>query len=156
MSIIRLIDANALREEFKGRCICECDSCKYQKHAYCALIDLAPTVNAYTFEDVTDIRNEALNFAKNSYSVSDPQKEHAINAYTGAKPKFHKGKYGKQYDSYTCGHCGHQVKDINDNYCWNCGYRILWDSIRCLTDKTPETESEQMTFDDLLKEDPEA
>lgn len=132
MSIIRLIDANALREEFKGRCICECDSCKYQKGAYCALIDLAPTV------------------------VSDPQKEHAINAYTGARPKFHKGKYGKQYDSYTCGHCGHQVKDINDNYCWNCGYRILWDSIRCLTDKTPETESEQMTFDDLIKEDPEA
>lgn len=132
MSIIRLIDANALREEFKGRCICECDSCKYQKHAYCALIDLAPTV------------------------VSDPQKEHAINAYTGARPKFHKGKYGKQYNSYTCGHCGHQLKDINDNFCWNCGYRILWDSIRCLTDKSPETESEQITFDDLIKEDPEA
>ena len=131
MSIIRLIDANALREEFKGRCICECDSCKYQKGAYCALIDLAPTV------------------------ISDPQKEHAINAYIGAKPKSHKGKYGKQYDSYTCGHCGHQLKDINDNYCWNCGYRILWDSIRCLTDKSPETESEQITFDDLIKEDPD-
>lgn len=132
MSIIRLIDANALREEFKGRCICECDSCKYQKGAYCALIDLAPSV------------------------ISEPQRQYAVDAYIGAKPKFHKGKYGKQYDSYTCGYCGHQLKDINDNFCWNCGYRILWDSIRCLTDKSPETESEQITFDDLIKEDPEA
>lgn len=40
----RLIDADKLIEEFKGRCICNCDRCKYQRGAYCGLIDLAPTV----------------------------------------------------------------------------------------------------------------
>ena len=50
----------------------------------------------------------------------------------GVKPKLNKGKYCK--DWYTCGHCGAGMKDsVNDNFCWNCGYRILWDSTRCLT-----------------------
>lgn len=40
----RLIDADKLIEEFKGRCICNCDRCKYQRGAYCGLIDNAPTV----------------------------------------------------------------------------------------------------------------
>jgi len=125
MSIIRLIDANGLREEFKARCICECDSCKYQKGAYCGLIDLAPSV------------------------ISEPQKQYAVDAYVGAKPKFHKGVYGRKHDYYSCGHCGSTLKDIVDNFCWNCGYRILWKNPRCLTDKE---ESEQITFDDLLNE----
>ena len=48
------------------------------------------------------------------------------------KPKRHKGKYISDY--YTCGNCGSGVT-INDNYCWNCGFAIGWDSIRCLTGK---------------------
>lgn len=48
------------------------------------------------------------------------------------KPKFHKGQYGKKYDSYTCGNCGHTVEVIN-NYCSNCGYGVKWDNPRCLT-----------------------
>lgn len=40
----RLVDADKLIEEFKGRCICDCDCCKYQRGAYCGLIDNAPTV----------------------------------------------------------------------------------------------------------------
>lgn len=39
-----LISREALKEEFKARCICNCDRCKYQKGAYCGLIDNAPTV----------------------------------------------------------------------------------------------------------------
>lgn len=50
------------------------------------------------------------------------------------KPKFHKGHYGKKFDYYTCGKCGVTMKDgVGDNYCWNCGFRIGWDSTRCLT-----------------------
>lgn len=48
----------------------------------------------------------------------------------GVKPKYHKGISIKNY--YTCGNCGRTV-DIIDDFCGKCGYRILWDSIRCLT-----------------------
>lgn len=52
----------------------------------------------------------------------------------GVKPKFHKGIYGRKYDSWTCGNCGAGIRgSVGDNYCQNCGYRILWDSTRCLT-----------------------
>lgn len=64
----------------------------------------------------------------------------------GVKPKFHKGIYGKKYDTWTCGNCGATTKDgVGDNYCRNCGYRILWDNPRCLTgykDSESETEGE--------------
>lgn len=65
--------------------------------------------------------------------LSDAQKEAAIRHMEGAKPKFHKGKYGKQYDSHTCGNCGFGLEVIYD-YCPKCGCRLLWDSPRCLTD----------------------
>ena len=56
------------------------------------------------------------------------------NKDTGVKPKYHKGTYGKKYDWWSCGNCGHVIRgDVGDNYCQNCGYRILWDSPRCLT-----------------------
>ena len=35
---------------------------------------------------------------------------------------------------YTCRHCGRTVM-INHNFCPNCGYELLWDGIRCLTDQ---------------------
>lgn len=38
-------------------------------------------------------------------------------------PKFHKGVYGKKYDSYTCGQCGFVIS-CHDNWCPNCGFRI--------------------------------
>ena len=41
----RLIDADKLIEEFKGRCVGECDCCSHKKGFYCGLIDDAPTVN---------------------------------------------------------------------------------------------------------------
>ena len=49
------------------------------------------------------------------------------------KPRFNKGKYGKKYDNYTCGNCGHTILEIGYDYCPNCGYGIAWDSPRCLT-----------------------
>ena len=52
----------------------------------------------------------------------------------GVKPKFRKGLYGRKYDAWKCGNCGTEGIDVQDNYCWNCGYRILWDNPRCLTD----------------------
>lgn len=47
------------------------------------------------------------------------------------KPKFHKGAHTK--DWYTCGNCCHTISSIGDNFCPNCGYKIKWDSTRCLT-----------------------
>ena len=50
----------------------------------------------------------------------------------GVKPKLNKGKY--RSDWWTCGNCGSKTYDgVVANFCWNCGYRILWDSCRCLT-----------------------
>lgn len=67
--------------------------------------------------------------------MSDEEKlERYEKMNKGVKPKFHKGKH--KADWYTCGNCGHELLDgVRDNYCWNCGYRIKWDGIRCLTGK---------------------
>ena len=53
----------------------------------------------------------------------------------GSKAKYHKGKYGSRYDSYTCGNCGHTISEAYWKYCPNCGYRILKD-----TADTPQTD----------------
>ena len=42
-------------------------------------------------------------------------------------PKFHKGKCGRKYDSYTCGNCGTTLPMdhvIGEHHCWKCGFRI--------------------------------
>ena len=52
------------------------------------------------------------------------------NQAEGVKPKWHKGQNIRDY--YTCGNCGRTVR-IEDNFCAGCGYRIKWDSVRCLT-----------------------
>lgn len=48
----------------------------------------------------------------------------------GVKPKYHPGMVLKDY--YTCRNCGVRV-EITFNFCPGCGYRIRWDSTRCLT-----------------------
>lgn len=67
--------------------------------------------------------------------MTDEEKLERYDRITqGVKPKFHKGKHIK--DWYTCGNCGKELFDgVRDNYCWNCGYAIKWDSCRCLTDR---------------------
>ena len=57
----------------------------------------------------------------------------------GVKPRFHKGEYGKKYDRWSCGNCAGIVM-ITDNYCCTCGYRVLWDSTRCLTGKDDDND----------------
>jgi len=64
--------------------------------------------------------------------LSEARKEKAIRAEIGCVPKFHKGIYGSKFDSHTCGNCGASLY-VTNNYCHNCGYRVLWDNPRCLT-----------------------
>ena len=40
------------------------------------------------------------------------------------KPKFHKGIYGRKYDSWSCGQCGATISEADWNYCPKCGYMI--------------------------------
>ena len=56
--------------------------------------------------------------------------EYHRNQAEGLKPKYHKGDCIK--DWYTCRNCGVRV-EITYNFCPGCGYRIRWDSCRCLT-----------------------
>ena len=63
--------------------------------------------------------------------------EHVINRLDyhrrqaeGVKPKFNAGGGIREY--YTCRNCGFRV-DVVYDYCPKCGYRIRWDSTRCLT-----------------------
>ena len=48
----------------------------------------------------------------------------------GVKPRYNRGKHIKSW--YTCRNCGSTVM-IHHNFCPNCGYKLLWDGIRCLT-----------------------
>ena len=71
---------------------------------------------------------------ENKMELSVPRAERAFRAEFGMKPKYHKGKYGKKYDTWTCRQCGSElVHGVCENYCHNCGYRVIWDNIRCLT-----------------------
>lgn len=45
----------------------------------------------------------------NDDKLSTARAEKSFKAEIGAKPKFHKGKYGKKYDTYTCGNCGSEL-----------------------------------------------
>ena len=54
----------------------------------------------------------------------------------GVKPKFHPGIFGHKFDSWSCGNCGSIIKkDVLENFCSHCGYKIKWENPRCLTGK---------------------
>ena len=38
--------------------------------------------------------------------------------------KFHKGRYGHKYDTWTCGNCGAGVPEVGWKFCPNCGFAI--------------------------------
>ena len=41
--------------------------------------------------------------------------------------KYMKGKYGRKYDTWSCGHCGHGISETQaraGRFCGQCGYRI--------------------------------
>lgn len=57
-----------------------------------------------------------------------------IDQAAPVKLKYHKGKYGSKYDSWTCGNCGCGITySVGQNFCWDCGHRLAWDHPRCLT-----------------------
>lgn len=62
--------------------------------------------------------------------------------------RYNKGKYGKKYDTYSCGNCGAGVDEAVWSYCPVCGFRI------CKSDyeKKIREEFEQLTIFDYLKE----
>ena len=76
-------------------------------------------------------------------SLSEAQYEKAIRAEIGYIPKYHKGKYGAKYDYHSCGQCGASIEVIN-NYCPNCGYRVLWTNPRCLTSYHTKEEDDEL------------
>ena len=65
-------------------------------------------------------------------ALSEAQQRAALEHMEGRRPKYHKGIYGKKHDYHTCGACG-AVVTVGNNYCGNCGTRVLWDDPRCLT-----------------------
>ena len=93
--------------------------------------------------DLTHQKKDASKSLQKMYRIIFRQKkwddyERAVNRVRyefskldGAKPRYNRGKYVKNW--YTCRNCGCIVK-IEHNYCPNCGYKLLWDEIRCLTD----------------------
>jgi len=50
----------------------------------------------------------------------------------GVKPRYYKASRAI-YSYWVCSNCGRSHLDVGDNFCPNCGYRIKWDSPRCLT-----------------------
>ena len=75
--------------------------------------------------------NTAVTWIRNLKDVDENIKarvlsrmEYEMDKSTPVKPKFHKGKYGKRYDTYTCGHCGFGIDVITSTYCNNCGFAI--------------------------------
>jgi rubrerythrin len=74
---------------------------------------------------------DALMWVKNLKNVNEEIRDRVVNrmVYEFEKdievpPKFHKGKYGSKYDSFTCGQCGFGVSEAYYKFCPNCGYRI--------------------------------
>lgn len=91
-------------------------------HSYPAMISMDDAIKWAERQPESTIRDAALSRLRYELDKTRP-----------VKPKFHKGQYGKQYDNYTCGQCGHLIAIIN-NFCPNCGYAIGWDTVRCLTE----------------------
>lgn len=40
------------------------------------------------------------------------------------RPKYHKGHYGKKYDTWSCGNCGAGLPEAHWRFCPNCGFAI--------------------------------
>lgn len=81
-------------------------------------------------EAVEEIREAELMYGMPKAGLIINRLEYHRRQADGVKPKYHKGDCIKDY--YTCGNCGRTVR-IEDNFCAGCGFRILWDSCRCLT-----------------------
>lgn len=80
--------------------------------------------------------------------MTEQQRIASLAHYEGAKPKFVKGIYGKKHEHWNCGNCGSMLKhEVLENYCCNCGYRVLWDNPRCLTGYHDEEKAKKNGLD---------
>ena len=61
----------------------------------------------------SDMRNRVLSRMRYEFDKDNP-----------VKPKYHKGRNGRRYDSYSCGNCGAGITEAHWTYCPNCGFRI--------------------------------
>lgn len=66
------------------------------------------------------------------YEMAVNRVRYEFRKISGTKPKLYKAKR-RIHDYWMCGNCGDTIRGVEDNYCTNCGYMIVWDSIRCLT-----------------------
>ena len=62
---------------------------------------------------------------------------------------FHKGRYGSQYDHYTCGHCGSGIIEAHWKYCPKCGYSIG----KTERDGERRAKYEQLTIFDAMEDE---
>lgn len=108
--------------------------------------------------------NQAIEEIEKAEFTSGDMKERVLNRLMymrdqdiAVKPKYHKGRQGRTFDYYTCGHCGNTIREIGDNYCSGCGFRIGWDSTRCLTgfDEAEEEKLNQKNLRRIFNPTPE-
>lgn len=87
--------------------------------------------------------DEAIAYLSALHPVADDTPQRIINRLRhvqakeeGVKPRFRPGIYGHKFDTWVCGHCGRDlIRGVTVDFCDKCGYRIRWDSTRCLTGK---------------------
>ena len=73
--------------------------------------DAIAWVSAIPTQDI-ETKERVLNRMRYEFDKSKP-----------VEPKFRKGLYGRQYDSYACGNCGFTIR-TEYKWCPNCGFRI--------------------------------
>ncbi len=117
---MRIIDADALQEDFIKRCYDECDNCDYSKNEKswegCRLIDLAPTV---PLSDFKEGYKQAIIDGKTNFSR--PQGEWVGRT---VQKRFEYGYLTTH--KIVCSVCGGSGEDDEDipqcwKFCPNCG-----------------------------------
>ena len=88
--------------------------------------------------EASDVKKYINNWYENE--IKDQPVECFIQM-EGVKPNIQKKDL---HDTYTCGQCGREF-EITDNYCPDCGYRILWNSCRCLTKEDNSKQNHQLS-----------
>ena len=58
---------------------------------------------------------------------------------------YHKGVYGRRYDTWTCGHCGYGLSEAHYKFCPNCGFAAA--GIHNEYQAKKREEFEQLTLD---------
>ena len=62
--------------------------------------------------------------------------------------KYHKGVYGRRYDTWTCGHCGYGLSEAHYKFCPNCGFAAAGIHNEYQAKKREEFEQLCLTFEE--------